>query len=271
MNRAFRHARNFFTLAAIANQPQNAGLTFNGSIPDVGSLISIIRQLQQGGMAAGGNPNFNTAAGTTITLTNLWNLTQRLTAGAAVTVTLDYAYNIVAAAPLQTAFLGQNFKFEIVTNASTTVATPTLSDSAITLSGTTTVLAAAKRDYMGQITQLVTNTIFVPDAGTTFTSIAQVGTTNAYTVTLGVNATVPVVGTAMFLGVTAGTLPPGFYPIVKVTSATSFIIVAPPASTAWTATAVTFGTSNTPPVGGVYNPLITITGMYATVTATMSV
>jgi hypothetical protein len=260
--------RRFMHLGSIANYPSNAGLSFSGNIPDLGSLIQIVGQLQRQGMSVGGNPNFATSAGTTITLTNLGNLTQRLTAGSAVTVTLDYAYNIVAAMG-DAAFRGQTFGFEITTNASTTVATPTLSDGAVTLAGTTTVLAAAKRNYLGQITQLTTTTGFVPDAGTTFTSIAQVGTTNAYTVTLGVNATVPTVGTAIYLGVTAGTLPPGWYPIVKVTSATSFVIATPVTGTAWTATAVTFGTTSTAPV--TFNPLVTITGMYATATAVMSV
>lgn len=258
--------RRFLQLGAIAPFQGNAGLQFNGAAPDLGSLVQIIRQLQSGGMSSGLNTNFVTSAAASITLTNLGNLTQRLTNGGAVTVTLDSAFNIVAA--LLAPFVGQTFGFMIVTNAGTTVATPTLSDTAVTLAGTTAVLAAAARWYSGTVTQLTTNTGFVPDAGTTFTSIAQVGSTNNFTVTLGVNATVPIVGQAIFLGVTAGTLPPGWYPINKVTSATSFVIATPP-GTGWTATAVTFGTSSAAPA--VYSPLVTITGMYSTVTATMAV
>ena len=186
-------------------------------------------------MYGGLNVNFATSAASSATLTNLGNLEQRLTNGGAVTITLDSAYNIVSALPgfsllsqLGLSLLGQTFGFVIVTNASTTVATPTLSDTAVTLAGTTTVLGAAMRKYVGQITQLTTNVGFVPDSGTTFTSIAQVGSTNNFTVTLGVNATSPVVGTAIYLGVTTGTLPAGWYPINKVTSATSFVIATPP-------------------------------------------
>ena len=115
-------------------------------------------------------------------------------------------------------------------------------------------------------------------AGTTWTSLTQVGSTNNYTVALGTNAISPTVGNAIYLGVTAGTLPAGWYPINKVTSATSFVIAAPVSGSAWTATAVTLpGTATvptsayTPGLPGLFSPLLTITGMMATVTATMSV
>src|SRR5258707_12661995 len=91
--------RRFLRLGAIASYPTAgaAGLTFNGAAPDLGSLVQIIRQLQSGGMSANGSGNFATSAASTITLTNLGALEQRLTNGGAVTGTLDSAYNIVAA------------------------------------------------------------------------------------------------------------------------------------------------------------------------------
>jgi hypothetical protein len=129
--------------------------------------------------------NFQTSAGATITLTSLQNLCQRLTNGGAVTVTLDSAWAIVNSIP--NPFQGQTFPFQIITNAGTTVATPTLTGSGVTLSGTTTVsprlplVPGAHHADLHDHRRAVTS-------GTTFTSIAQIGSTNRYTVTLGVNA-----------------------------------------------------------------------------------
>lgn len=250
-------------------------IQINGALYDPASMGPALVQVLQA-IVAGTSQQFATSAAATITLTALQNLQQRLTNGGAVTVTVDAAYNIVNT--LLNPFVGQSFPFQIITNAATTVATPTLTDTAVTLSGTTTVLAAAERWYQGLVTQVVTTVGAPMTSGTTFVSLAQVGATNTYTVTLGTNALVPVVGTAIFLGVTAGTLPPGWYPIVKVTSATSFVIAAPLAATAWTATAATVPGTTTVPVSqytpgllGIYSPLVTLTGMSATVTATMSV
>lgn len=247
----------------------------NGGMYDPASMGPALVQALQA-VVAGTSQQFATSAGATITLTALQNLQQRLTNGGAVTVTLDAAYNIVN--QLLNPFVGQSFPFQIITNAATTVATPTLTDTAVTLSGTTTVLAAAIRFYQALVTQVVTTAGAPMTSGSTFVSLAQVGATNTYTVTLATNALVPVVGTAIYLNVTAGTLPAGWYPIVKVTSATSFVIAAPLAATAWTATAATVPGTTVVPVSqytsgllGVYSPLITITGMSATVTATMSV
>src|SRR5487761_1908794 len=224
----------FFSLGTIplAAAPASPSLIpanlFDGSSPDVGALSTMLNLMSVGGMNHSGRLNFQTASGTTITLTALDCLIQRLTAGSAVTVTLDSAYNIVA--KMASPYVGMTFPFNIVTNASTTVATPTLLDGSVTLAGTTTVLAAAMRWYVGQITQLTTTSSLVVSAGTTFTSITQVGTSNLYTVALGTNVNASVLGQAIYLNVTAGTLPPGWYPITTATSATSFVIATPPSS-----------------------------------------
>lgn len=243
-----------------------ASLTQLGALPDASSFISILTQMNQANMAGDSYP-FNTSAGATITLTAIQGLTQRLTNGGAVTVTLDSAYNIVNS--IFNPYVGQTFQTVIVGNAGTTVATPTLSDTAVTLAGTTTLTTGGSRFLQGQITQVVTTTGMSLTAGSTFTSLAQVGSTNNYTVTLGTNAISPTVGQAIFLTGITGTLPPGWYPINKVTSATSFVIAAPLSSAAWTATAATLGTATvippsqyTPGLLGVYSPLLTITGMY---------
>jgi hypothetical protein len=271
----------YFSLPVIGQTPLAlvpSSMEFDGAIPNPGALVGAMTALANQGFDVPGT-NFATSAAATITLTQLQGLVQRLTNGGAVTVTLDSAYNIVA--QINNPSVGQTFPFNITTNAATTVATPTLSDTAVTLAGTTTVLAAAMRWYQGQITQLSTVTGTPVTAGTTFSSIAQVGSTNNFTVTLGTNALVPVVGNVIFLNVTAGTagttLPSGWYPINKVTSATSFVIATPP-GVVWTATAATVPGTVTVPASqftqglpGVYSPLVTITGMMATVTAIMSV
>jgi hypothetical protein len=160
------------------------------------------------------------------------------------------------------------FGFRIATIAATTVATPTLSDTAVTLAGTTSCVATAVREYIGTLTQVTSTSGISTTSGTTFTSLTQVGSTNNYTVVLGTNTQVPTVGQLIFLNVTTGTLPSGWYPINKVTSATSFVIAAPASSAAWTATAATVGTATVAPA--TYSPLMTITGLMSvagTVTA----
>jgi hypothetical protein len=245
------------------NLPQGIGAIF-----DPTSLGIALAENAQNSQSSSGGVNFTASAAATITMTGFGNYLYQLTNGGAVTVTFDSAYNLVQQLS-QPAGVGQKFTFNVQTNAGTTVATPTLSDTAVTLSGTTTVLAAAMRWYQGVINQVFTTTGSQWTAGTTFTSLTQVGTTNNYTVALGTNTISPTVGNLIFIGTTAGTLPAGWYPINKVTSATSFVIAAPAASTAWTATAANIGTSTTAP--STYSPLVTITGLMATVTATMSV
>ena len=250
---------------------------FNGAVLDETAQVQLLYNLTQNGQSVAGGVVFAPSAAAAVTLTGLGNLLEQLTNGGAVTVTLDSAYNIVNQLP-QPASIGEKFTFNIMTNAGTTVATPTLSDTAVTLAGVTTVLAAAMRWYQGVVTQLVSTVAALFTAGTTFTSLTQVGTTNNFTVALGTNTIVPVVGQLIYLNVSAGTvgtqLPSGWYPINKVTSATSFVI-ATPLGTVWTATAATLtppaGTLQTPPAAGIYSPLVTITGLMATVTATMSV
>ena len=276
MNRIAALLRSYLTLAVGA--PLNTISTttpVSGALVAAGDLLPALGALAAAS-GAGTGLNFQTSAGSTITLSSLQSLLQRLTVGSACTVTLDSAYNIVNNIP--NASLGQTFPFIIITNASTTVATPTLSDTAVTLSGTTSVLAAAARWYQGTITQLATTAGSPVTAGTTFTSLTQVGSTSNYTVALGTNAISPVVGNAIFLNVTAGTLPSGWYPVNKVSSATSFVIAAPGSGTAWTATAATVPGTAVIPVSqyqtgytGIFSPLLTITGCMATVTATMSV
>jgi hypothetical protein len=235
----------------------------DGAMVPYGALVNALNTINGYSIAEAGT-NFQTSAAATITLTNLQGLTQRLTNGGAVTVTLDSAYNIVNA--LAFPFLGMTWQFTLVDNAATTVATPTLSDTAVTLAGTTTVTSGGSRVLQGVITQMSSSTVMPFTAGSTFTSIAQVGSTNNFTVTLGTNALTPVVGTLFPITVTTGTLPSGYYPINKVTSATSFVIATPP-GTVWTATAATLAVATSiAPVptaaAPVYSPLVTITGMY---------
>jgi hypothetical protein len=239
----------------------------NGNNEDLTALGFGSAALAAWGQSIAGESNFVTNATTAATLTNLGGLIQQFTNGAATTVTLDSAYNIVQTLPgynsnllANTQTVGQKFGFQIMTNAGTTIATPTLLATDVTLAGTTSMLASALRWYTGTITQLSTRTVMPLTASSTFTSIAQVGSSNLFTVTLGTNALVPVVGTLFHITVTAGTLPSGWYPIVKVTSATSFVI-ATGAGTVWTATAGTV--DSVQPTLAVYAPLVTITGMFS--------
>ena len=267
-----------FNLPVIGQVPANVlfqppFMAYDGAIPDLGTftanLTGLFNFLEQNSQI-----NQQTSAAATLTLTNVQGAFVKLTNGGAVTVTMDYAYNIVNA--MQNPYIGQSVPMQIMTTSGGTVATPTLSDTAVTLAGTTTVTTGGMRLYSTSIQQMVTVTGAQVTAGTTFTSIAQVGTTNAFTVTLATNTISPVVGSAIFINVTAGTLPAGWYPIVKVTSATSFVIATPP-GTVWTATAATIpGTTVIPAsqytvgytqgtaglTAGLYSPLITVTGVW---------
>ena len=248
-------------LLSLSGQAEIDGALLNGP-----QTVAILNQLTAAN-AANDQLNYATSAGASLTLTSVQNLVQTLSNGGAVTVTLDYAYNIIS--QVLNPFVGQSFGMVIATAAATTVATPTLSDTAVTLAGTSTaVLAASARWYQWSIQQVTTTTGSAVTAGTTFTSLTQVGSTNAFTVALGTNAIVPTVGNLFYLGVTAGTLPPGWYPIVKKTSATSFVIATPP-GTVWTATAATVPGTLVAPTP-VFSPLITLTGMFALVVSTAS-
>jgi hypothetical protein len=261
--------RTFLTLPVVNVPGVNAGLTFNGSIPD-SSLVSQLNILNANAAGDDGwDGLFSASAAASATLTGLGNVLFQFTNGGAVTITLDYAYNIVNALD-QPVWNGKKFSFQITTNAGTTIATPTLSSASggVTLAGVTSVLAASSRWYQGQITQLTSTSGIAVTAGTTFTSLTRVGSTNAFTVALGTNAIVPVAGQVVFLNVTTGTLPSGWYPIAKVTSATSFVILTPN-SQVWTMTAGSVGLSTAAPA--TFSPLVTITGLWALVVSTASV
>lgn len=241
-----------------------AGIENNGGIQNNAASAAFLNALQLAASPQSGWVNYGTNSGATVTLTNLAGLTQVITTGGACTVTLDNAPNVVAQIPGP--FNGMKFPMTIVTNASTTVATPTVTNTGITLAGTTSLVAASLRYYQGQITQLTTTAVNPLTAGTTYTSITQIGSTNLYTLALGTNAITTVVGNLIYLGVTAGTLPAGWYPCYSA-GTTSIVIALPPTGTAWTATAVTM-TQPAAPTAPVYAPLITLTGLYSTVTAT---
>lgn len=246
------------SLALVPNSTaQSVGannLEFDGGVLNNGAFVAAIQ-----GLSNNSNPAtlYATSAATTITITNLYNAIQRLTAGSATTVTLDNAPNIVSAIPGP--YLGMTFPFTIVTNASTTVATPTVTNTGVTLAGTTTVTTGGFREYQGQITQMFTNTVTGVTAGTTFTSIAQIGSTNLFTLTLVTNAVAQVVGNLIWIGATAGTLPAGFYQTM--TTGTTTIVVALPPGTVWTCTAANMLNAPTT-VPQTYAPLLTLTGMY---------
>ena len=253
--------------------PRLIGMTLPqviGAIADQQFLAQALSQLANNGQSTNGGVNFTSSASAALTLTALANAVQLLTNGGAVVVTLDAAYNVVASLPTPRA-VGDKFAFQIAATGATTVATPTLLATDVTLSGTTSVLAAAMRWFQGVITQLNTTVAAAFTSGTTFTSLTQVGASNLFTVVLGTNAIVPVVGTLMQLVVTTGTLLSGWYPIVKVNSATS-IVIATPAGTVWTATAATVNTtSGTGAAPSTFAPLVTITGLFATATAVIIV
>jgi len=240
---------------------------YAGAIVDPTSINQILSQVLINGMSNAGTVNFQASSAASNTITNLGSALFQYTVGSAMTQTIDSAYNIGLTLP-GPLVIGQKFTYMVMTNASTTIATPTLSDTAVTLAGTTSCVAAGLRWYQGQITQATTTVGMQTTTGTTFTSIAQVGSTNNFTVTLGTNTIVPTVGMLINLSSITGTLAAGWYPINKVTSATSFVVALPP-GTVWTATAATVGSSVVAPA--TYSPLITITGLMSTVLNIMAV
>lgn len=242
-------------------------IEIDGNLIPASALIPALTQLNNFNIADTA-VNFQSTAGAAVTVANVASLYQKLTNGGAVVVTLDAAYNL--ANNLQNPFNGQSGMFSIFSSGAGTVATPTLTDTTITLSGTTSIAAGLARQYQWLITQLATTVGASMTVGTTFTSLTQVGATNGYTIALATNAIVPVVGQVVFLNVTAGTLPSGWYPITFVTSATSFRVALPLASPAWTMTAGSLPGTTTVPVSqyqtgltGIFSPLMTVTAMQA--------
>lgn len=228
---------------------------FNGATINPGALLSLLQYLITNTNAV--IPvNGQTLGAGAVTLSNLTNLRQRLTNGGAVTVTLDNAYNVVNNIPAP--YLGLSWQFEIMTNAGTTVATPTVTNTGITLAGVTTVTTGGYRVYGATITQLYTTAVNPLTAGTTFTSLAQIGSTNTYTLTLGTNAITTTVGNLIYIGTTAGTLPAGWYPCYS--AGTTSIVIAAPAGTVWTCTAASMVQPTVVP--STYAPLISISGIY---------
>jgi len=254
--------KHFIKNLLFPNVLQLPDLQFDGAMQDPGNAQAYDLALTNNAQSSAGGVSVSpgiTESATSGTITSLGGALFRWTAGSGTTVTIDSAYNIALTLP-QPLSVGQKFTFDMMSAASTTIATPTLLSTDVTLSGTTSMTSGAQvRRYQGTVTQVSTSTVMSLTAGSTFTSIAQVGSSNLFTVTLGTNAISPTVGTLMHINVTTGTLPSGWYPIVKVTSATSFII-ATPAGTVWTATAGTVDT--TAPSAAVYAPLITIQGLY---------
>ena len=244
-------------------------LQINGGVSDYQSLIAHENAQMANGMSGAGGCNFIASSATSYTLTNVaGNAIYQFTAGQAMTLTLDYAYNVCNTLPKPLS-IGQQFSLQIVTNAATTIATPTLSsvETATVLAGTTAVLAASSRWYQGTLTQVSSTTAMVPTTGTTLTSLVQVGSTNAFTLTIAGNSVLPLVGQLVYLNVTAGTLPSGWYPICK-PSATVPVIMTP-AGTTWTMTAGTI--LGTQPAVPIYSPIYTLTGLWALVVSTASV
>jgi hypothetical protein len=244
--------------ASINQFLQAQSIEDNGGLLNNGGLVAALQAFANNAAPNAGSVNYATSSAASATLTNLAGLNQLFTNGGAVTVTLDNAPNVVSQIP--GAFNGMTFPVRISCIAATSVAAPTVTNTGITLSGTTTVSANSYRDYRGTITQLFSNTVQALTAGTTFTSITQISSTNLYTLALGTNAITTTVGSLIYLAVTAGTLPPGWYPIYSA-GTTSVVIALPPSGTAWTATAVsTMVQPTTAPL--TYAPLITLTGMY---------
>lgn len=231
-------------------------IDINGGQPNI-SLMGLLNSVLLAASPNAGLVNFSTSGAATITLTNMAGLTQMLTNGGAVTVTLDNSPNVVAQIPLP--YVGQTFPMTIAGNTGTTVAAPTVTNTGITLSGTTTVTTGGQRFYRGQITQLYTQVVQALTAASTFTSLTQIGSTNLYTVAMATNAITTTVGSLLYIGTTAGNLPAGFYPIYSA-GTTSVVVALPTSGTVWTATAATLIPPTVVPL--TLAPLITLTGMY---------
>ena len=246
-------------VSAAVNQGQQAiALEENGGVLNNGAAVNAIQSLANNAEHTGGSINYTSSAAASLTLTSIVGLSLLLTNGGAVTLTLDNAPNIIAQIPGP--FNGMTFPMRISCIAATTVAAPTVTNTGVTLSGTTTVAANSYRDYKGTITQLYSNVVQSLTAGTTYYSITQIGSTNLYTLALGTNAVTTTVGSLIYLAVTTGTLPPGWYPVMSA-GTNSVVIALPPSGTAWTCTAVsTMVQPLTAPL--TLAPLITITAMY---------
>ena len=259
-----------FQIAGANTIPSPASIEVDGALFNIGAITSLIAAFSQTAAPVTLNPNYaavSSASAATYNVatvpTGIANTSILRSGGAGLTDTTDLAYNIVNGIP--GAFVGMTFPFLIV---NTNTGQLTLAaGSGVTLAGTTTVpTSGGARWYQGKITQVTTASGYVV-AGITGGTYSQSG--NLVTLTLtGNTASAPTVGQAIQLTATSGALgtlnSAQWWPIVSVASATSFVVFNPVSQTT-SGNVTTFTTGTVAP--NVFSPLVTLTGMFATVTA----
>jgi hypothetical protein len=236
---------------------------------NVGAINALISAFATNAAPQGLNPNYVALASAS---NATWNVAQVPTGmsnttivrsgGAGLSDTTDLAYNIVNSIP--GAYLGMTFPLNVVNLNSGTLTV--VAGAGVTLTGTTTISTLCSRWYQGKITQVQSNSGYVV-AGITGGTYSQSGNLVSLTMTSN-TASAPTVGQIIQLTPTSGSLGqlnvPQWWPIVTVSSATSFVVFNPVSQT--TSGNVNAFTTNPAVVPLTYSPLVTLQGMYASVT-----
>lgn len=238
---------------------------FNGAVQNIGSSANLFAQVEAYSMPGGGYCNFaavNGAANVTLNAATvpggIHASVMRISGGAAINATLDSTLNIVSAMAGASAFVGQTSTFRIA-NANTGTVTMVVGDANTTLSGTTTVVTVNFRDYQIKITNLT------PANGINSTIPAGAAATNTTTTTAAVS--VPAAGsTSVVIPVTASTGMIANQSVLGVTMTNGQIAYGLVTNIA--TLNITISVVPTYPIASgatvsVFNPQVTVTGMFA--------
>lgn len=249
----------FFPDIGLAALP---AIEYDGNSANNGSLQQVLSVIQQVSSPATGYQNYKSiATSSTVTLNaatlpgGIAGATVAMTGSTATALTFDKTDVIMAAIP--GAYIGMTFPFNVA-NVSSATQTATVGDANTTLAGTTTVTAVSFRAYQGKVTNLA-----VPGA-------PGAASTNSTTTTAAVAAQVPsTTVTTTVIPVTAST------GMLAAGSGGSVLQVVQTDGTLFTGAVsainslnITVSAVNTKAIASgaavtVWNPTITITGMFA--------
>jgi len=256
--------------------PNAASIEANGGIMSIGGLTGYLASLQANAAPQTGYLNYKQlASGTTVTLNQatlpggIAGACVVMTGSTATALTLDATQSIINALP--GAFVGQTFPF-IVANPSTGAQTLTVGDANTSLAGTTTAASTTVRFYQGLITNLAApgTTPAAPSA-----NAPGAAPSNTTTTTAAVAAAVPSLTTvSSVIPVTASTGMIANQTVLQVTQSDGSVINGLVTNIA--SLNITIGAVNTKPIlsgasVSVWNPKVTVTGMFTFAPTSVSV
>lgn len=251
---------NYFFPRVVGLPTAPNAIEFNGGIPNLGGMVSVLNSLQQNSAAqSSGLGNYKSVSAAANFVFNAATVPGGIagtivlaSGGAGVNGTLDATQNIVAAIP--GAYVGQTALL-VLANANTGTITMVVGDANTTLAGTTTCLTVAMRWYQIKVTNLA-----VPGAP----GAAATNTTTTTAAVAGATATTTLTTTVIPVTASTGMIANASVLVVTNTDGTTFQGLV----TAINTLNITVAGVNAKNVASgatvaVWNPAVTVTGMFA--------